>query len=392
MNGAFTSSGVVSARPTENHRNGTAKPGHVLLMFQPRVGGVPGYVANLADGLVERGWRVTVAAPTDTPMLEQLARSARVIELDTDSAISPRDFALSARLAAVCRRERVDLIHAHSSKAGALAFTTGALAGKPSIYSPHAWSFQREQSSLKKRAYEIVERTLMRGHRHAIAVADVERVDAVARRIVASDRIELIKTGLPDVTTPGREAARAELGLRHGRFAVGWVGRLGRQKRAEDLVALTDRLGESSGLIALGYGMAESDIGRKLLARGAMVRSNGLADSVYGAADALVVTSRWEASPFVVMEAMRAGLPVIAYDVGGIGDQVENGRTGFLVAPGDVAGLADHVLQLARDPIAVTTMGSRARRRYESHFGFERMIEQIVASYADVLAGARTRR
>jgi glycosyltransferase involved in cell wall biosynthesis len=359
---------------------------HVLLAFQPEVGGVPRYVANLADGLAARGWQLTIAAPTRTPVRSQLeAVSHGFVPIDVGSSPTPADMPLAVRLARLCRRERIDLIHAHSSKAGALAVAAGTFTATPSIYSPHAWSFQRELSPRAEQAYVRLERTLMRRHRHAIAVAEVERTEAIHRDVVAPERIELIETGLPDAASVDAATARERLGLDPSRFTLGWVGRDGSQKRSEDLLGLVDRMGTAIQLVVLGNGMAESVNGRALRERGAVVLSTGRAADVYGASDVLVLTSRWEASPVVVVEAMRAGLPVVAYDVGGVSAQVRDGETGFLVPSGDVAALSTRVERLVNDRMLRRSMGRDARTRYEQVYGFDRMMDRICTRYTAVL-------
>jgi glycosyltransferase involved in cell wall biosynthesis len=361
-------------------------PGHVMLVFQPAVGGVPQYVSNLAEGLSDLGWTVTVAAPSDTPFLGRLAGVAReVIALDTTAGLAPLDdLRLVRQLAGLCRQREIDLIHAHSSKAGALAAVVGRMAGIPSVYSPHGWSFQRELSSAAERAYVTAERFLARRHAHLIAVGEVERLEA-ERRGVGDRAMELIHTGLHDMRVPDREHARAELGLDPDAFVVGWVGRVGAQKRSEDLPVLARELGDEATVVALGYGIPQSEPGRALVELGGKALSGSPAELVYGAADALVLTSRWEGLPLVVLEAMRAGLPVVSYDIGGVRDQVCHGETGYLVPAGDVGALAGALTRLARDSELVRQLGNAGRGRFLQLFGFKRMVTRIERAYERVL-------
>jgi glycosyltransferase involved in cell wall biosynthesis len=376
---------VPMPRTDRRLRRGTQ--GHVLLLFQPVIGGVPHYVSNLAEGLIEQGWQVSVAAPSTTPVLARLSDIARhVIAVDTTVGLSPRDLRVFRQLARLCKRARIDLIHAHSSKAGAIAAVVGRITGVPSVYSPHGWSFQRELSFAAERAYVTAERILARGHAHVIAVADVERADAERCRVVDPGRLELVYTGLHDSTLPARARARAELGLGADEFVIAWVGRIGTQKRSEQLPALARELREDARLLVLGYDLPESEIGRELAQRGAVVSSSLAPETVYAASDALAVTSRWEGFPLVVLEAMRAGLPVVGYDIGGLREQVEDGATGYLVDSGDVRALARQLRTLAWDTERARRMGLAGRRRFRERFNYAQMISKIDLAYQRVLA------
>jgi glycosyltransferase involved in cell wall biosynthesis len=376
---------VPAPRPRPQLRR--RSPGHVLLLFQPVIGGVPHYVSNLAEGLTEQGWEVSVAAPSATPVLDRLSDVARnVIAVDTTVGLSPRDLRVFRELAGLCKRARIDLIHAHSSKAGAIAAVVGRIAGVPSVYSPHGWSFQRELSFAAERAYVTAERILARGHAHVIAVADVERADAERCRVVDPERLELIYTGIHDSTLPARDRARAELGLDREEFVIAWVGRVGVQKRSEQLPALARELGDDARLLVLGYELPDTDVGRQLEQLGAIVSSSLPPETVYAAADALAVTSRWEGFPLVVLEAMRAGLPVVGYDIGGLREQVEDGVSGYLVDSGDVRALARQLRTLAWDAERARRMGLAGRRRFRERFNYGQMISKIDSAYQRVLA------
>jgi glycosyltransferase involved in cell wall biosynthesis len=372
----------------------TAPAGHVLLLFQPVFGGVPQYVANLAEGLAERGWEVSVAAPSKTPVRGRLARVCRnVLSLDTPTMPSPKqDLKIVRELVAACGQDGIDVIHAHSSKAGAITTIVGKLAGVPTLYTPHAWSFQRELPPTAQRAYVEIERMLARRHAQVIAVADAERAAAERRGVVAPDRLELINTGLRDTALPDRDSAREQIDVDAETFAVGWIGRAGPQKRSEQLPILARELAGDAVCVALGYGIPGTDTARELELVGGTVVRSVTPETVYAAADAVAVTSRWEGAPLVVLEAMRAGLPVVAYDIGGIGEQVEHGVTGYLVEPGNAAALAGRLRELALAPDRAQRLGRAARGRFLERFGFAQMIARIEQAYRQVLAASGDRR
>ena len=98
-----------------------------------------------------------------------------------------------------------------------------------------------------------------------------------------------------------------------------------------------------------------------------------------------VLVSRWEGLPRSIIEAMRAGLPVVASDVGGVRELVEDGVTGYLVPSGDVALLRQWLQELIESPTLRTQMGQAGRRRFEEQFQFEAMFQKTLGVYEEVL-------
>jgi glycosyltransferase involved in cell wall biosynthesis len=104
-----------------------------------------------------------------------------------------------------------------------------------------------------------------------------------------------------------------------------------------------------------------------------------------------VLVSKWEALPLCVLEAMRAGLPVIASDVGGVGEALQEGVTGFLVKSGSVAALSGKLRTLIRNPGLRARMGAQGRRQYLAAFTVESMLAKTRGLYREVLEQARKR-
>ena len=376
------------ARRRKTHGSQRARK-HVLLVFQPTIGGVPNYVAALAEGLVEQGKRVSVAAPSTTTVYDRLASIAEnMIPFDVPRVPCPGDYEAGARLLKLCRSESVDLIHGHSSKAGAMAAFLSRKTRLPSVYTPHSWSFERELSPLVKSIYVRLERRLARRHARLILVSRAERASAERYCVAPTERLEFVPTGLRDVQMPSRDWARRELDLQSEDFVVGWIGRSGPQKRSEHLPELARRLAGDAQLVALGNGIPESDSGRALVEAGGKTPASASPDVVYAAADALVLTSRWESSPLVVLEAMRAGLPVVSYDVGGVRELVAAGTTGVLAEPGDLQVLAKQLQNLARDRGESRRMGEAARQRFCRLFRHTDMVSRIDSAYDRAIATA----
>jgi glycosyltransferase involved in cell wall biosynthesis len=132
-----------------------------------------------------------------------------------------------------------------------------------------------------------------------------------------------------------------------------------------EAVALAKQLGIASRTQFLGF---RRDVTRRL------------AD-----AQVFLLITNWEGFPRSILEAMRAGLPVVASDVGGNAESVRDGETGFIVPRGDVASLRTALARLIADPELRMRFGALGRRRFEERFTFERMCEKTFAVYRDVV-------
>ena len=169
-------------------------------------------------------------------------------------------------------------------------------------------------------------------------------------------------------------------GAGDGVYRVLAVGRLDRAKRFDRFIAVLDQARRLSGQdvrgILVGAGALRSALESQARARGLSAEqlefrgavSNML--PVYREADALVLTSDYEGTPNVVLEAMACGLPVIATRVGDVPEIVRHGETGFLVAPSDAEAIAERLVDLLRDRALGGRLGSTARGHAERHYSF----------------------
>jgi glycosyltransferase involved in cell wall biosynthesis len=244
--------------------------------------------------------------------------------------------------------------------------------------------------------YRALERATNRLLDRAIAVSGVTRSDRVRIAGIPGSRVVTIHNGIdPDrfARLPARAAARAELGLPADRVLIGGVGQLARYKgydvliRAfagvagrcpqadlviagtgplrEELEALADRLGARGRIHFLGF---QPDVLR-----------------VLAALDIYVLASICEALPYALLEAMAAGLPVLATAVGGVPEVIEPGVSGLLVAPGRVDAMADALGRLADSAPARARLGAAARERVGRHFHQRDSARRTIAVYRQLL-------
>ncbi|OGL00951.1 MAG: hypothetical protein A3D33_19895 [Candidatus Rokubacteria bacterium RIFCSPHIGHO2_02_FULL_73_26] len=191
---------------------------------------------------------------------------------------------------------------------------------------------------------------------------------------------------------------RAELGLGPGDRPIGVAARMTAQKgHAHLLDALPAVLARVPAVVCvlIGDGPLRAPLEARARALGVAARCRftgaraDVADLV-AALEVVVLPSRSEGLPFALLEAMALGKPVVATTVGGCPEVVEDGRTGWLVPPGDAPALAGAVLRLLEDAPAARAMGARGAARVRAEFSLARMVDALQTLYAALL-GARAR-
>jgi glycosyltransferase involved in cell wall biosynthesis len=350
------------------------RPRLLILITLAEVGGAQAYVSSLLPALVGR-FDVTVAAHGPGPLRDatEAAEHARFIPLKSvQQPLSPlRDLAGFVELLRLLRRERPDILHANSSKAGALGRLAAFLTGVPiRIFTVHGWAFAAH-SGVSSRLYRWADRLARPLTTTTICVSERERTTGISagtcgakRTIVIPNAVDV--TGLPR-SQPGG----------HKRPLIVSVGRL---KAPKDFSTLVRALGnlppDSFEALIVGEGPDRDRLEEEIHALGLdnRVRLAGERRDVpelLARADVFVLSSASEGMPVSVLEAMAAGLPVVASRVGGVPEQIADGETGLLVEPGDPDELAAALTRLTHDAALRGRLGSAARARAERAFDLE---------------------
>jgi glycosyltransferase involved in cell wall biosynthesis len=352
------------------------------------IGGAQVHVRDLASALRNRGHQTIVVTSRSGVYGEGLkAAGVESITLDTlGAAISPfRDLHALREVRLALKTLRPDLVSTHSSKAGILGRLAARTLGIPVIFTAHGWAFTPGIPRHQAFIYSWIERLAAPFAAKIITVSEFDRQLAIDRGVVSSDKLVTIHNGMPDVgpelrADPSRSPVRLVM-----------IARFEPQKDHPTLFhALAGLMHQPWRLDLIGDGplMPEAkELSRRL----------GLADRIqfWGQrmdvaerlADAQValLISKWEGFPRSILEAMRAGLPVIASAVGGTAESVRDGETGFTVPRGDMEGLRERLKQLLGDPDLRARMGRSGRQRYEQHFTLSHTVEKTLAIYREIV-------
>lgn len=301
-------------------------------------------------------------------------------------------------LCAAIRTFRPDLVHTHSSKAGILGRAAARRQRVPLVvHSIHGWAFGHHQTAPVRWAFLTAERMASGWTTHFVAVSRNNVEEGVRRGILDRGRASVIRSGI-DLAAfragQGGESVRTELGIPPSAPLVVQVACFKPQKAPERFVELAARVHArlpEARFLLVGDGDLRSSLERARAAaglNGQLLLPGWRRDvpAVLAAATVVTLTSRFEGLPRVLVEARAAGVPVVAMDVDGVPEVIEDGTNGFLVPEGNTAALAARVLELLGDAALRRRLVEAGRRGLEE-WDREEMVRRQERLYLE-LAGA----
>ncbi|RBY87575.1 glycosyltransferase family 4 protein [Blastococcus sp. TF02A-30] len=361
----------------------------VVEVLATSAGGVGSHIRALLPTLREAGADVGVAgAPATEELFGFTATGADFAPVGISSGANP---AADARAVAQLRRAiaGADLVHAHGLRAGLVAAAARRLlrGPKPPLVLTLHNALQEGGGRLRS-ALEALERVTIRSADLVLAVSG-DLADN-ARRAGAPD-VRVTPALAPPLPPAARtrDEVRAELGVADGRPLVVAVGRLHPQKGYD---VLLDAVGRWTGrpgapfVAVAGDGPLREELAARVREEQLPVVLLGRRDDVadlLGAADACVLPSRWEGSPFTAQEALRAGTPLVSTRAGGIPELV--GEAADLVPVGDAAALADALDRVLGDPRHAAALADAGRRRAAEWPDEAGAARRLVAVYRELL-------
>ena len=374
------------------------------------MGGPALHVAYLTAGLQPRGYDTTLVAGTlargESSMAfvaDGLGVSVTKIDALRREILPVRDVLAVFRLAELIRRERPEILHSHTAKAGAIGRLAALLAGdaRPPLilHTFHGHVLRGYFDPIRATAFRLLERSLARVSTALVAVSPQVRDELVSLGVAPREKFAVVRLGI-DLSARlasgdgAREATRRLLGVRPDAFVVGWIGRMTGVKRTDDVLVVFRRLldlGVDARLCLVGDGPDREGIERRARELGIMRRCLflGYQEDVapyFAAFDAFLLTSANEGTPVVAIEALAAGCPVVATRVGGVPDVVEDEVSGYLVEPGAVDEPAERLAALAADPELRRRLGEAGRRRVLPRYSVDRLLDDVDRLYRALLA------
>ncbi|MEA3535280.1 glycosyltransferase [Rhizobium sp. CC-YZS058] len=370
----------------------------ILQVIEPSGGGSGRHFLDLCHGLMQRGHHVeAVYSPVRAE--KSFVRELKAMGLPDVHKVAMRrapgrsDLAAHRALRAIISRGRFDIIHGHSSKAGAL--TRLRLPGRHAqrVYTPHAFrTMDPTLSAGARRLYGSIESFLGRYLTdHLICVSEDEYRHALSLGIPEA-RLSVIVNGAAQPVKDMAATVRASFGIAPDTFVFGAIGRLSHQKAPERMIEafrLAAAKVPGAHLIMIGSGELETPVRAAIAASGLQSRihltSAFTGPQAVSAFDCLVMPSRYEAMSYVMLEAAAVAKPIVSTDVGGATTAIEHGVTGFIVPnDGDTAKLAAAMIEVA-EPATFARLKEGAERA-RSRFSLDTMIDRTEALYKRLVA------
>lgn len=337
---------------------------NILLVSQPARDGVLRHVDSLVDFLISQGDRVHLAysdydasAQCHALIERVLAAGGQVLNLGVRNAPQPRDLPALMRLYALIRKERPDVIHAHSSKAGALVRALGLLGLRtPIFYTPHSYYRMHAPEGRKARIYHSLERLFGRiGTTVTMSRCESNFADQVigvpfSRQVFNENTVDF--TAFHPATPANRHELRERFGLPQDAKIIGSVGRFSLQKDPLTMYAAFAEVARDLPdvhIAHVGQGELRPQMDELIAARGIAHRCHRLpymndTSPFYRALDGFLLTSLYEGMSYAVLEALATDLPMVLTNAPGNESFAEHGFSHIeWPQPGDVASVASAI-------------------------------------------------
>jgi len=365
----------------------TSDPLRVLVVVtRAERGGAQVHVRDLVLGLSDRA-RIEVVVGEDGFLVDALREGGATVHVLTDLqrsiAVGP-DLRALRGLREHIRRFEPQLVHTHSTKAGLLGRLAAASLGVPCVHTAHAWSFSDGLPWTRKAFAVPLEAAVGRVTDHFIAVSDADREVGERWHVVAPGQATVVHNAVADTIH------RAQPG-RSGTPRIAMVARLASPKEPVVLLEALARIDLPWQLRVVGDGpdraQVEAAVARLGLSeRVELLGMRGDVPELLADSDIFALVSRQEGFPIAILEAMRAGLPVVASHVGGVAEAVQHEDTGLLVPRGDVDALQGALQRLLSSASLRECMGVAGRHAYARRFSLDAMLRATVRVYDRVAA------
>ncbi|GAB1716391.1 MAG: glycosyl transferase, group 1 [Nitrobacter sp.] len=369
------------------------RPLRILHAVRAPVGGIIRHILDLANGQASGGHLVGIVADSLTGgerADEAFAEIAPRLKLGVHRIPirrepHPTDLFAWTRFAALARKLKPDILHGHGAKAGAFVRLKGPSKTTIRVYTPHGGSLHYPLTTMKGAFYSRLERALM--NRTDLFLFESAFARNTYQRIVGTPA-GLVKCVFNGVTANEFDP----VALSDDATDVAYVGEFRHIKGADLLIDAVARLraGGRPVTLTLGGDGEETEALKARIERldlGDAVRFIGHVKARYGFSKGrlLVVPSRGDSMPYVVIEAAAAGVPTIAANVGGI-PEIFDSHTDALFPPDDVGAMAEAIKTALDEPAAAAERAKSLRERIFLHFSQKAMVEGVMAGYREAFA------
>ena len=373
------------------------------IITESNLGGAQRNTLLTIRGLVRQGYDVHLACgpfgPGDATALIREAQACGVTVWTIPAlirSIRPKqDFVAALAIARLLRRERYDVVHTHSTKAGMIGRVVAWLCRVPVIiHTFHGVPFDTRRENWKTRLCFITERFFCLFCHRLVSVGEVLRGELIEHGVVRPAKVVTVHSGVDfSSLVPGLDPLRVRraLGLPDDAKVVGFVGRLAEQKAPEVLVqafASVKALVPSAHLLMIGEGPLHDHLRNMIheLKLDGCVHLLGERTDVpdlLAAMHVFALPSRWEGVGRALTEAMYMKLPVVTTGVNGVPELVQDRTTGLIIRGDDPADAADRITELLGDRRLADSLGQAGHERARTLMSAEAMVDETIRLYQE---------
>ncbi|MGF9977917.1 glycosyltransferase family 4 protein [Viridibacillus arvi] len=356
------------------------------------VGGAQSHVLALTKQLCLDGHEVIIMTSQGQLIKEAMVgKSVKIIQLRhlrRDISLMD-DYRAFLELRLYLQQIGPELVALHSSKAGVLGRLAAFSLKIPTVFTAHGWAFTEGVQPLKKLLYKQIEKLLAPRTTKIIAVSNYDHELAVQKRVVSKNKITTIHNGI--------QSNDKQPYFRNNVPKIVMVSRFEKPKRQDLLIEVLSTMKELEwSLELIGDGVELANVKELVKYKGLShrVRFLGVRNDIETQlqnSDIFVLLSNFEGLPISILEAMRAGLPVIASDVGGIAELVVEGKTGYLVDQ-NVLNIRKCLVRMIEDKPLRIELGQAGSNFFEDHFLFQKMYDNTVSLYKEALKEKKVKR
>ncbi len=337
------------------------------------IGGAQKYVLDLA-----KHFQGVIATGTESNYLLDTAKREQIRTIPLrfmKRAINPfYDLLAFVELLFIIKNSKVDIVHSNSTKAGILASMAGKLCGKKTVFTVHGLSLMETNSAVIKKVYILVEKFASLFRDRIITVSNNDSRLLIKYGVVGSNKIRTINNGIAPIDFKTKQISRKELLIPESKTIIGTIARLQHLKGVDILIKsfslLPEDIKSNCTLVIIGDGpdlKKLNDLIIELKLQNTVKFLGGKKNaSVYlKAFDIFILPSRYEGLPFGLLEAMQAGLPIIATRVGGVTELLEN--SGLLIEPNSPELLSKSISVLMQNTELWEDMGIKSNLASQQH-------------------------
>ena len=319
-----------------------------------------------------------------------------------ERSINPlKDFLALIEIYRFIIKNKINIVHTHSSKAGILGRWAGKIANvSVTIHTIHGWPFHQWQNPVARQLCIFLERLTAIITNKLIAVSKHDIDKGLKFKVGGREKYVLIRYGIDKEEFADYNNSlkkRIELTIDSNQSVVGMVACLKPQKSPQDYIkiaSLVNKVFPQAKFLLIGDGVLRPKIEKlikKFNLNEHIILTGWRKDipQILSAIDIFVLTSLWEGLPIAALEALASAKPVVATDTGGIQEIVKDGKTGFLVPPKNINILADRVITLLKDRALRSKMAEEARNSVGLEFTYGYMVNQTQELYANLIAGGK---